>query len=72
MIVLKATQAQYEALDGYRNGDNLLKFAKDGNDNWIVGTAVLNDIAFKAIHDQLNDLERIEYVPIPEPDQEQP
>ena len=28
MIVLKATQAQYEALDGYRNGDNLLKFAK--------------------------------------------
>ena len=72
MIVLKATQAQYEALDGYRNGDNLLKFAKDGNDNWIVGTAVLNDIAFKAIHDQLNALELIEYVPIPEPDQEQP
>jgi hypothetical protein len=41
MIVLKATQAQYDALDGYRNADNLLKFAKDGNDNWIVGTAVL-------------------------------
>jgi hypothetical protein len=69
MIVLKATQAQYEALDGYRNGDNLLKFAKDGNDNWIVGTAVLNDIAFEAIHDQLNELERIEYVPIPEEEQ---
>ncbi len=71
MIVLKATQSQYEALDGYRNGDNLLKFAKDGNDNWIVGTAVLNDSAFKAIHDQLNELERIEYVPIPDPDEEE-
>lgn len=68
MIVLKATQAQFDALDGYRNGDNLLKFAKDGNDNWIVGTAVLNDPAFEAIYDQLNELERIEYVPIPDPE----
>ena len=73
MIVLKATQAKYEALDGYRNGDNLLKFTKDENDNWIVGLEVLKDSAFEAIHDQLNELERIEYVPIPEPeDQEQP
>ena len=64
MIVLKATQAQFYALDGYRNGDNLLKFAKDGNDNWIVGTAVLNDSAFAAIHDQLNELEQITYVPV--------
>lgn len=68
MIVLKATQAQYEALDGYNNGNSVLKFAKDGNDNWIVGTAVLNDSAFATIHDQLNALERIEYVPIPEPE----
>lgn len=64
MIVLKATQSQCEALDGYINGDNLLKFAKDGNENWIVGTAVLGDLAFSAIHEQLNELERIEYVPI--------
>lgn len=68
MIVLKATQAQYEALDGYRNGDNLLRFVKDGNDNWIVGTAVLNDSAFAAIHDQLNELEQINYVPVPSED----
>lgn len=68
MIVLKATQAQFDALDGYRNGDNLLKFVKDANDNWIVGTAVLSDAAFAAIHDQLNALERIEYVPVPEPE----
>jgi len=66
MIVLKATQAQYDALDGYRNGDNLLKFAKDGNDNWIVGTAVLDDSAFAEIHDALNELERIEYTPFNE------
>ena len=65
MIVLKATQAQFDALDGYRNGDNLLKFAKDGDDNWIVGTAVLDDSAFSEIHTQLNNLERIEYVPVP-------
>ena len=70
MIVLKATQAQFDALDGYRNGDNLLKFAKDGNGDWIVGTAVLNDSAFAAIHNDLNELERIEYVPVPYPDSE--
>jgi hypothetical protein len=70
MIVLKATQAQFDALDGYRNADNLLKFAKDGNDNWIVGTAVLSDAAFAAIHDSLNELERITYVPVPEPEEE--
>jgi len=66
MIVLKATQTQFDALDGYKNGDNLLKFAKDGNDNWIVGLQVLDDSAFEPIHDQLNELERIEYVPIPD------
>lgn len=66
MIVLKATPTQYKALDGYKNADNLLKFAKDGNDNWVVGTAVLKDSAFEPIHDQLNELERIEYVPIPD------
>ena len=64
MIVLKATQAQFDALDGYQNGNNLLKFAKDGNDNWIVGTAVLTNPAFSEIHTQLNNLEQIEYVPV--------
>lgn len=65
MIVLKATQTQYDALDGYQNGNNLLKFAKDGNDNWIVGIAVLTNSAFSEIHNQLNNLEQIEYVPVP-------
>jgi len=70
MIVLKATQTQFDALDGYKNGDNLLKFAKDGNDNWIVGLQVLDDSAFEPIHDQLNELERIDYVPLPNPEEE--
>ena len=61
-MVLKATQTQFESLNGYKNGNNVLIFAKDGNDNWIVGLEVLQDMAFDAIHDQLNELERIEYV----------
>ena len=69
MIVLKATQTQYNALDGYKNGDNLLKFAKDGNNNWIIGLQVLDDSAFEAIHEQLNELERIDYVPVPDPEE---
>jgi len=63
MIVLKATQVQYDALNGYTNGHDQLVFTKDGNDNWIVGTNVLQDPAFGAIHAQLNELERIDYVP---------
>ena len=62
MKVLKATETQYNALDGYRNGNFVLKFAKDANDNWIVGKSVLTDPNFAAIHDQLNELEKIEFV----------
>ena len=71
MIVLKANQEQYQSLNEYQNKQNVLRFSKDANDNWIVGTAVLEDSAFEAIHDQLNELERIEYVPIPYPDEEE-
>jgi hypothetical protein len=66
MIVLHPNTEQYNALDGYRNGNSVLKFVKDGSDRWIVGLNVLNDFKFSAIHDQLNELERIEYTPIPE------
>jgi hypothetical protein len=62
-MVLKATQTQFKSLNGYKNGNNVLIFAKDGNNNWIVGLEVLKDSAFEPIHDQLNELERIEYVP---------
>lgn len=65
MIVLKATHEQHDILDGYKNGHNVLRFAKDGNDNWIVGLEVLDDIAYKSIHHQLQELEQIEYEPMP-------
>jgi len=66
MIVLHPNTGQYNALDGYRNGNSILKFVKDGSDRWIVGLNVLNDPKFEAIHDQLDQLERIEYTPIPD------
>lgn len=69
MIVLHPNTEQYIALDGYRNGNSLLKFVKDGSDRYIVGLQVLDDVNFAAIHDQLNELERIEYTPIPEPNE---
>jgi hypothetical protein len=66
MIVLHPNTEQYNALDGYRNGNALLKFVKDGSDRWIVGTNVLNDANFAEIHVQLEQLERIEYTPFPD------
>jgi len=68
MIVLHPNTEQYNALNGYRYKSSELLFVKDGSDRWIVGTQVLNDPNFAAIHDQLNALERIEYVPVPEPE----
>ena len=66
MIVLHPNTKQYNALDGYRNGNSVLKFVKDGSDRWIVGLNVLSDPKFSEIHDQLEQLERIEYTPIPD------
>lgn len=63
MIVLLATQEQYNNLNGYVNGPNELLFVKDGLDRWIVGTEVLGDPAFSEIHVQLEELERVKYIP---------
>lgn len=65
MIVLHPNNEQYNALDGYRNGNSILKFVKDGSDRWIVGLQVLDDPNFAEIHDKLNELQRIEYTPFP-------
>ena len=65
MIVLQPNTEQYNSLNGYRNGNALLLFVKDGSDRWIVGLQVLSDPNFAEIHDQLNELERIEYTPFP-------
>jgi hypothetical protein len=66
MIVLHPNTEQYNALNGYRHNSSELLFVKDGSDRWIVGTEVLNDPNFTEIHDQLNELERIEYTPNPD------
>ena len=66
MIVLHPSTEQYNALNGYRNGNALLLFVKDGSDRWIVGLEVLNDPNFAEIHDDLEQLERIEYTPFNE------
>ena len=63
MLVLHPNLEQYNTLNGYKNKTSELLFVKDGSDRWIVGLEVLNDPNFEAIHDQLNELERIEYTP---------
>jgi hypothetical protein len=66
IIVLHPNAEQYTALNGYRHNSSELLFVKDGSDRWIVGLEVLNDFNFQAIHDQLNELQRIEYTPFPD------
>ena len=66
MKVLHPNTEQYTALNGYKNKASELLFVKDGSNRWIVGLEVLNDPNFSEIHDQLNELERIEYTPFPE------
>jgi hypothetical protein len=70
MIVLHPNTEQYNALNGFTNGSSILKFVKDGSNRWIVGLNVLTDPKFAAIHEQLEQLERIEYTPFPPEDDE--
>lgn len=67
MIVLKATQAQYDALNGYANKASQLLFIQDKFNNWIVGKEVLNDPNFEEIQNELSQLKEINYEPTPEP-----
>ena len=62
MIVLKATVIQYQSLNNYTNGRSTLNFAKDNNDNFIVGLEVLGDKDFEEIRTKLNELKQIEYI----------
>jgi hypothetical protein len=66
MIVLHPNTEQYNALNGYKHNSSELLFVKDGSDRYIVGLEVLNDPNFAEIHDQLEQLERIEYTPFDE------
>ena len=63
IIVLHPNDQQYNALNGYKNKSSELLFVKDGSDRWIVGTQVLDDPHFSEIHEQLEQLELIEYTP---------
>ena len=68
IIVLHPNAEQYTALNGYMHNSSELLFVKDGSDRWIVGTQVLEDPNFAEIHDQLEQLERIEFTPFPDVD----
>lgn len=62
MIVLKATAAKKNSLEGiYNNAE--LKFIQDINNNWVVNDSVLTDNNFIEIREQLNALTKIEYSP---------
>lgn len=65
MKVLKATQAQYKALEGYRNGSRVLRFATDANGNYIIGKGVLTHPAYEAKYSELEELEEIDYAAPP-------
>jgi hypothetical protein len=63
MIVLHPNTEQFNALNGYKNKTSELLFVIDGSGKYIVGVEVLSDENFAEIHDQLEQLERIEYTP---------
>ena len=63
ITVLKANNEQFQALNNYTNGVYFLRFVLDGAGNYIVGLEILTHYAFAEIRDQLNQLERIEYIP---------
>jgi hypothetical protein len=67
MKVLKATTTQYNKLNNYRNGNSLLQFFKDSNNNWVINIEVINDTAFSEIKQKLEDLPLIDYEPKPAP-----
>ena len=66
IIVLTPTEEQYTALNGYTHNSSELLFVKDGSGRWIVGLEVLNDTNFAEIHNDLEQLEEIEYTPFNE------
>ena len=63
MDVLKANTQQYEALQGFANGNSYIKFTQDADDNYIIGKESLTDDKFLEIRNQLEELEVIPYNP---------
>jgi hypothetical protein len=63
ITVLKATEQQKKDLEGNYNNGNIIRFIQDADGNWIIGEDVLTDPNFAEVHDQLNELGKIEYKP---------
>ena len=63
MKVLKANTQQYEDLQGFANGNHIIDFSSDADDNYIIGKEVLTDDKFLEIRNQLKQLEVIPYNP---------
>ena len=63
MDVLKANTQQYEALQGFANGNHIVDFSSDADDNYIIGKEVLTDDKFLEIRNQLKQLGVIPYNP---------
>jgi hypothetical protein len=63
MDVLKANTQQYEDLQGFANGNHIIDFSLDADDNYIIGKQVLTDDKFLEIRNQLEQLEAINYNP---------
>lgn len=70
MIVLHPNTEQYNQLNGYQNGRSILEFVLDASNRYVIGIEILDDPIFEAIHEELNKLERIEFTPFPEPEEE--
>tara|TARA_R110000823_G_scaffold314726_2_gene444483 strand:+ start:204 stop:413 length:210 start_codon:yes stop_codon:yes gene_type:complete len=66
MKVLKANTKEYRNLNGFKNGNQVLQFEKDANNNWIVGIQVLTFNHFLEIRTKLYKLKKIDYKPITE------
>ena len=63
MQVLKANTQQYEVLQGFANGNHIINFSLDADNNYIIGKEVLTDDKFLEIRNQLEELEVINYNP---------
>lgn len=61
--VLKATQEQKEALEGFYQKGAELRFIEDADGNWVVNTRVIQNGNFLEIREQLLQLPIIEFKP---------
>jgi len=63
MEVLKANNAQYEALNNFTNENSHISFIQDADGNNIIGKEVLTDDKFLEIREKLKNLEEITFKP---------